>query len=608
MLTGVYQVGKYVMSTEDDSFSMIIENPRERGEYNHVIKIVFTKENQELRYTDIDYEEFSDDRLKRYAYKRADGANAGDHTPTSILNIKHPEKTLRNIMKPIKRIINSIEDKKSNDYLLFNNLYNQIEEQSSLIKAHIDLKLKSLNIPRKEGAIITVVILENDEEKYIGDFSIITKHLETINDERFYKKYGKESRGIAKCYYCNEEKEVLGFVNTYNFYTVDKKSFITSGFKQENSWQNYPVCLECAHILEAGKKYIYNNLRSKFSGFNYLVIPKVIIPENTVEEEMHGILMQFEKGSKFSTTETVKDNLLNSEDLFIELMQYFENNMNYNIMIYKEENAAFRVLLFIEDVVPGRIKNILRVKEKLEKQYSQSLLDYLFNSKFTFDKIRYFFPNNKEEGNFDKAFLEILNNIFKGRQINYDLFLDRIMDKTSWLFSKEENYNSSVLQGLMCILFIENLKLFNSKKEGVDNTMVDANEKKLKYIDFLTDNKEIFDSSGKKSAFLTGVLANKLMNIQFKEKSSRPFYSRLNGLNLDEKLLKRIYVEAINKLNEYNKNYYITLEEIIGEYMLQPINMTDNEISFYFTLGLSLSNKFKSENKGLEEEDNDDKK
>lgn len=608
MLTGVYQIGEYAMSTLDPNTNLIIENPRERGDYNHVIKIAFARGDEELKYKGIEYEEFSEGRLNKYAYKKADGANGGDHTPTSILNIKYPEKTLRNMMKSLKRILEAAEDKTNKDYLLLSNAYKQINETFKTIVDNIQAKLKSLNFSKKEGAIITIVFYDNEEEKYVGDFSLIYKYLEKINDERFYKKYKKESKGTSKCYYCHKEKEVFGFVNTYNFYTVDKKSFVTGGFKQEDSWINYPVCPDCAHMLEAGKKYIYNNLRSKFSGFNYFVIPKVIIPEKNIIDDIHFILMELEKGSKLSTSESIKDNLLNSEDNFIELMQNNSNNMNYNIMIYKEENAAFRILLFIEDVVPSRIKRILRVKEQLEKKYSSNLFDSLYNNKFTFDKFRYFFPNNKEEGNFDKAFLEILNNIFKNRQISYGFLLDRIMDKAQRLFAREEYFDLSILQGLMCILFIQNLDLFNGKKKGVDNSMISSNEKNLKYIEFFETNKEVFDTSGKKATFLTGVLANKLMNIQYKEKKSKPFYSRLNGLKLDEKLIKRVYVEAINKLNEYDKNYYLTLEELIGEYMLQPIDLTDDEVSFYFALGLSLSKKFKSENKEFEEGDNNDQK
>lgn len=607
MLTGVYQVGKYVLDSSSNNDNMIIENPRERGDYKHVIKIVFTNEEQTIKYKGIDYEEFSERWLSRYAYKKADGANGGDHTPTSILNLKNPDKTLRNIMKSLRRILDYIEDKNNSDFLLLNNSYDQINNTLNDIAEHIQDKLKSLNLPKKEGAIATLVFLENGLERYIGDFPVIIKYLEKINDERFYKKYKKESKGTSICYYCHEQKEVFGFVNTYNFYTVDKKSFVTGGFKQENSWINYPVCSNCAHILEAGKKYIYNNLRSKFAGFNYLVIPKVIIPEKNVLDDMHFILTELEKGKKFSTSESIKDNLLNSEDEFIELMQCNSNNMNYNILIYKEENAAFRILLFIEDVVPSRIKNILRIKEQVDKEYL-SLFDSLKQNKFTFDKFRYFFPNNKEEGNHDKSFLEILNNIFKDKRISYDFLLSRIMDKTRRLFYRGEEFEfyTSVLQGLMCILFIDKLQLFNGKKKGVDNSMLDINDKKLQYIEFFESNKEVFDGSGKKAAFLTGVLANKLMNIQFKEKKSKPFYSRLNGLKLDEKLLRRVYVEAINKLNEYDKNYYVVLEELIGEYMIRPIDLTDDEISFYFTLGLSLSNKFKFENKESEEDGNND--
>ncbi len=608
MLTGVYQIGKYVMDIKDENYYTLIENPGERGNYRHVLKISFIREGQAYKYKEIDYEEFSEDRLNKYAYKKADGANAGDHTPTSILNLKNPDKTLRNIIKPIRRIKDAIKDKKDRDYIMLSDIYNFINENSETLFNHINIKLKLLNISQKEGVIITIVILENGEERYVGDFPIYIKHLEKINDKRFYYKYKKESKGYGKCYYCNKEKEVMGFVNTYNFYTVDKKSFVTGGFNQENSWINYPVCLDCAHVLDAGKKYIFNNLRSKFSSFNYFVIPKVMMPEKSVTEDMHIILRELEKGSKFSTAEEVKDNLLNSEDGFIELMQDNDNNMNYNILIYKEENAAFRILLFIEDVVPSRIKNILRVKEQLENKYSQNILDSLANNKFAFDKFRYFFPNNKEEGNFDKHFLEILNNIFKSRQISYDFVLNRVMEKTRWIFSKEENFSTSILLGLICMLFIENLQLFDKKEKGVDNIMAEINEKKKDYIEFFNTNNEIFDTSCKKAAFLVGDLANKLMNIQYKEKSSKPFYSRLNGLNIDEKTLKRIYVEAINKLNEYGKNYYTVLEELIGEYLLQPINLTNNEISFYFTLGLSLSNKFKTQNKGNEGEDNSDQK
>jgi CRISPR-associated protein Csh1 len=100
-------------------------------------------------------------------------------------------------------------------------------------------------------------------------------------------------------------------------------------------------------------------------------------------------------------------------------------------------------------------------------------------------------------------------------------------------------------------------------------------------------------------------LTEKLLNIQYQERGSRPFYSRLNGLKLDKSLVKRIFAEAINKLNEYDKNYYKELEYLVGMYMLgeeAEKNISNDEISFYFVLGMTLAKHFKEEKKSGEDE------
>ena len=105
----------------------------------------------------------------------------------------------------------------------------------------------------------------------------------------------------------------------------------------------------------------------------------------------------------------------------------------------------------------------------------------------------------------------------------------------------------------------------------------------------------ILDSPLKRALFLEGILATKLLNIQFSEKNSKPFYSRLNGLRIDEKIAKRLLPEMINKLEEYDKNYYKELEHAISYYFANADfkGYTVDELSFYFALGLSLSNQYK---------------
>jgi len=114
---------------------------------------------------------------------------------------------------------------------------------------------------------------------------------------------------------------------------------------------------------------------------------------------------------------------------------------------------------------------------------------------------------------------------------------------------------------------------------------------------------DFFDSDAKKAIFLEGVLTQKLLNIQRLPEVSNaqpgkePFRPRLKGLKLDEKQVKKLLPEIQNKLEEYGKNYYRTLESIISKHFVSAGNgwkISNDEISFYFVLGMNLSYIFKT--------------
>ena len=63
-----------------------------------------------------------------------------------------------------------------------------------------------------------------------------------------------------------------------------------------------------------------------------------------------------------------------------------------------------------------------------------------------------------------------------------------------------------------------------------------------------------------------------------------------------------------NKLEEYNKNYYRELETVISGYSVSAGNgwrMSNDEISYYFVLGMNLSYLFKTEGKEKEGKENE---
>lgn len=108
---------------------------------------------------------------------------------------------------------------------------------------------------------------------------------------------------------------------------------------------------------------------------------------------------------------------------------------------------------------------------------------------------------------------------------------------------------------------------------------------------FFSQYEDFFITPIHKSIFLLGALTKKLLNIQYQERNSTPFRKNLKGLRMNEKDFKGLLPKVINKLEEYNKNYYKSLESLISEYFIEAgINYKINteELNFYFVLGMSL--------------------
>ena len=99
----------------------------------------------------------------------------------------------------------------------------------------------------------------------------------------------------------------------------------------------------------------------------------------------------------------------------------------------------------------------------------------------------------------------------------------------------------------------------------------------------------------KKASFMIGNLVNFLLYVQRKERNAsygdEPFRSKLYGLMLDELKIKKIFSQAVQKLNEYKTTS--KLEEMASKYLLTSEGKWDisrDEISYYFTLGLCMGN------------------
>jgi len=594
---------------------ILIDDPESNPKipsYKHVLLIVLEKSNGKFEYKGVSEEEYSTDKISLYLYKQG-SSNGPDITPTS--RITKIESTFKNtkILPWFKNYTDSESDKSTNFLVEIGKCLRDNEE-----KILADLKTAHEAIDKKEKAILTLKI----DGKYLGDYKIFKQILLEKSRHGFYSKYGKISKAENEtCYVCKEKRaEVYGFVSTYPFYTVDKPGFISGGFQQKDAWKNYPVCLNCALKMEAGKKYLKNHLIFNFYGLNYHLIPKFVNKASHENKKSLFELVEDWIDPKFRK-KTV-NRITDDENEILDLMSEQSNYLNFNFLFYETpkgyDGSVFNILLYIEDILPSRLKEIFEVKKEIDKVniFRDCLISVFENNKktgekpleFNFGILRTFFPSTRIEAGYDKYFLELTNKIFTGKQIDYMFIMRFIMQKIRGEFVKNYSTKISTLKGFMLLNYLVHLGLLNNmksrevikmdKKGVLEKALKEESELSQKINAFFRDFSDFFDSSEKKAIFLEGVLAQFLLNVQYNERNATPFRAKLKGLKLDEKQVRKLLPEIQNKLEEYGKNYYRDLEAIISKYFIAAGNnwqLPNDEVSFYFTLGMNLSHLFKKE-------------
>jgi len=627
MIQSIMKIGQWTGEREEaiGSIANFIQNPNEKGNIQKVIKILIDQLKDGYSFNNVEMEEFRNKYLHKYLYRRGSSSGA-DITPTSKY-AGDIEKTFRN--KTLRSIRDIIKEGKNlgldtEEQRRIKQIYNALlSSESSIIKR---LKERTDEIETGEGAIITLVFQKDSESQYIGDFDFFHKVLKIKAKEKYFKQYGKQSLGNdQECTVCQKNQaEVYGFVNTYNFYTADKPGFVTGGFKQQDAWKNYPVCFDCACKLELGKKYLNENLRFNFYGFQYILIPKIF--SNKIMEDALDVLEDIYEHRASEMIEAGFDQrfinrLTNAEDEIFELISQEKDYISFDLLFYREKQAAFNILLHIEDILPSRFKRLFELKARVDaidifknevsKKDGKRLL--IFN----FSILRNLFPYISKTRSYDKHFLELAGKIFSLRPVDYHFIIKAIVTKLRSRFVNNEYLKIDCLSGYMLLNFLAGLGILSKGGKRMDVQPIEdlkdsfgaAETSMSENISlFFEAHEGFFNNSGKKASFLVGLLVQKLLNIQKRRTKGAkpPFLKKLQGLRLTEALLKKVSYEAQNKLEQYDENYYPELEAIIAQYMVaggSKWSLTNDEISFYFTMGMNLNNLFKTKK---EEENNDE--
>jgi CRISPR-associated protein Csh1 len=476
---------------------------------------------------------------------------------------------------------------------------------------------------------ITEVTKDNPKELYIFTLKINNKFIgkselfdivrETASEEIYSSYYTQDKKVIeglnSTCSICRQQnKTVWGYVSTYNFYT-SKTEFapIAGGFKKEKAHLNYPVCPECAQKLESFKPVIEKYFRFKFCGLDYFLIPEFIIQDKS-NDSLQNVLTVFTELDNENSTRLGKLSLGKDKPILEgaknEVFNYLasaKNSANYTMLFFVENNAEFKVLMTVENVFPSQFNEILNAKTSADSHsvfhnLRGVIKDTEANLEFKFELLKEFFPiNSKIYGDFTKSFLEIVRAVFIQKKLSYPFILDRIMKVVRTRFVRDEYWEISVRKSLLTMEFLLELGIIEIKKGNFKEVELNS-----KYESFFDEHCDVFTSNATKAVFLIGVLCQFLLNIQQNDRHAQPFRKKLNSLKMSPVLIRKIYPEIIEKLEQYGKNYYRELEGDISNLLVKEKLeiLTNDEISFYFVMGMTLSKDFKLTKNNEEGEEN----
>ncbi|RZN37210.1 MAG: TIGR02556 family CRISPR-associated protein [Methanophagales archaeon ANME-1-THS] len=350
MIEAIRRVGEYAQKEgRSELLNIFIENPNKTGRYKRVLLVVLNEVNGDYAFSRVELEDFKGEGYEKYLYKL--GSKRGtDVTPTSKVagNI---ETTFQ--IKFLKWFENDAE------YVLSEEEKERIRKMREAIEAQKDLilselKEKSSQMKKGENAIITLGIEKDGDTHYIADFPVFQNILLQKGKEKYYyqKSKGLSVGKNSTCSVCKEKKEeVYGLAVPWTFHTFDKPGFIAGGFNFADSWKNTPVCFDCATCLELGRKYVEEKLDFDFYGFRYLFIPKLTVKGDY--DEILNILEDYKKEVKLNRE--VRSQITSDENEILRHVAKERNFFNNNFLFYKIEQSAFRILLFIEGVLPSRL-------------------------------------------------------------------------------------------------------------------------------------------------------------------------------------------------------------------------------------------------------------
>ncbi|WP_457756313.1 TIGR02556 family CRISPR-associated protein [Thermodesulfatator indicus] len=450
----------------------------------------------------------------------------------------------------------------------------------------IEAKVKSL---QNEGQLkkntSLLIVLKID-----GKWPAENKKLKENFIKNFLKKLGTfdkklhwQKEGI--CHFCNQEATVYaGLGNLLKFYTVDKFGYAPE-LSPALAWKQYALCKDCILNLERGKRAAQEFLTFSFYGREFWLLP-------VSAHDLTALLKRFENFYR-STSGKIREEYEILEDRLLYEASKAEQGAFYHFVFLKKEQQALRILLHLEEVLPSVLGQYVALKQKLENSFNEEveplgLSGKIFFNFFSSERLK---ATQQKPGFTDKDFFTLVDRVFRRAKIDEAYLLSRAMARIQKDMA-EGGYSprlpkDTVLEIFLSLNFLIAWGIL--KRKGEPKKM----RGDLPFYEFFSKYDDFFDNPAKRALVLLGVLVQKFLDYQYRERNSTPFIKNLKNLRLDQKDIQKLFTALQNKMNEYGIGHWwpelregisLNLIEAERDWKLSP-----EEIGFYLAVGMSLS-------------------
>jgi len=191
-----------------------------------------------------------------------------------------------------------------------------------------------------------------------------------------------------------------------------------------------------------------------------------------------------------------------------------------------------------------------------------------------------------------KYFLELIDKTFKAIKLDDEqLFIYFLLKRIREFLLNDKPYKYVIQDAYRIFLFVKlTTKEVIMEKEDVKK-ITDA-----KSIREFVESLPALDSPAKRALFLMGVLTEHVLLAQYKDKKSKHFMKKLNGLKMNATDMVGLLPEIRNKLEEYDE-YSPNVAEIFLEAsknfsevktLVKTLEEMSIELNFYFVLGMGM--------------------